>query len=208
MRIRIITKLITMLIVIAVMLSLSVGSVFALADQNDESIICSVGADSELDTVSAYDICLISFDISEVSPYRALLVTVEKGSYYTLPELTYPTYEGVEFGGWDLGKPGDKILINGDTKLKALKKGDYNWKIGDVDRDGDISISDASRLQMYLACICDLDGKSYTGKYLTAREKGVADIDQDHSLSVVDVTLIQMHLSKLKNVSVIGTPYL
>ena len=41
---------------------------------------------------------------------------------YTLPDCTFTAPENMVFDKWDLGNPGDEVVIKGDTKLKAIWK--------------------------------------------------------------------------------------
>lgn len=61
-----------------------------------------------------------------------------------------------------------------------------SYNLGDINLDGNISVSDATILQKYLA---RLTGFNDTNTYL-------ADVDGNSGLSITDVTCIQMHLAK------------
>lgn len=59
--------------------------------------------------------------------------------------------------------------------------------IGDVNRDGEISIADATEIQMYLAEISSLNDEQLS----------VADVNDDGKISILDATVIQEYLAEL-----------
>ena len=44
---------------------------------------------------------------------------IEHGTEYTLPECEFDPPAGMEFAGWDVGKPGEKITVNSDMSIYA-----------------------------------------------------------------------------------------
>lgn len=66
--------------------------------------------------------------------------------------------------------------------------------VGDLDKDFDVSILDATYIQMVLAKLYEIDAKT---EYL-------ADVDQDGTLSIVDATYIQRFLADLVQDNYIG----
>lgn len=56
---------------------------------------------------------------------------------------------------------------------------------GDVDKDGEVSIKDATLIQLYLAHFEDFDDDTYI----------IADFNKDSKVNILDVTLIQLYLA-------------
>ena len=83
----------------------------------------------------------------------------------------------------------------GEAKI-TLKSGDIeevinvsvDYALGDVDRDGQITIIDVTMTQQYLAKLIELDKQQLI----------LADVDKDGTLSIVDTTMIQQSLAKLR----------
>ena len=69
--------------------------------------------------------------------------------------------------------------------------------VGDADGDGEVTIMDATRIQRWLAEICDMDGKPYSGRALTNAERKAADADGDGEVTILDATKIQRQLAGL-----------
>ncbi|WP_026669260.1 fibronectin type III domain-containing protein [Butyrivibrio sp. AE3006] len=65
--------------------------------------------------------CTVGFDPNGGSGTMKR-ISVEQGSYYTLPACTFIAPKGKEFDRWDMGEPGSKIRITGLTVLQALWK--------------------------------------------------------------------------------------
>ncbi|WP_026494354.1 fibronectin type III domain-containing protein [Butyrivibrio sp. WCD3002] len=65
--------------------------------------------------------CTVGFDPNGGSGTMKR-ISVEQGSYYTLPSCTFIAPKGKEFDRWDMGEPGSKIRITGLTVLQALWK--------------------------------------------------------------------------------------
>ena len=65
--------------------------------------------------------CTVGFDPNGGSGTMKR-ISVEQGSYYTLPACTFIAPRGKEFDRWDMGEPGSKIRITGLTVLQALWK--------------------------------------------------------------------------------------
>lgn len=78
--------------------------------------------------------------------------------------------------------------------------------LGDVDGDGEVTILDATRLQRWIAELCDINGKPYTGAALTVDELKAADADGDGDVTILDATAIQRYLAGLSADSNIGKP--
>lgn len=58
---------------------------------------------------------------------------------------------------------------------------------GDIDGDGDVSVMDATAIQLYIARLTDL----------TAQQLKCADTDGDSDVSVMDATRIQLYIAKI-----------
>ena len=59
--------------------------------------------------------------------------------------------------------------------------------LGDVDGDSEVSIMDATAIQMHMASL----------KKLTDQQKKVADTDKDGEVSIMDATAIQLFVAKI-----------
>ena len=78
--------------------------------------------------------------------------------------------------------------------------------LGDADSDGDVTILDATRIQRWLAELCNMDGSDFTGNVLTADEKNTADADEDGDVTIMDATAIQRNIAELPTNENIGKP--
>ena len=78
--------------------------------------------------------------------------------------------------------------------------------LGDADADGDLTILDATRIQRWLAELCDMNGKARTGAPLTDSEIKSADADEDGDVTILDATSIQRHIADLPTHEGIGEP--
>ena len=87
------------------------------------------------------------------------------------------------------------------TAPVGLNKGD---KLGDADRDGDVTVMDATRIQRFLAELCDIDGKDFSGAALTEDQLLISDADEDGDVSVMDATAIQRFMADLPTHEGIG----
>ena len=67
--------------------------------------------------------------------------------------------------------------------------------IGDADGDGELTILDATRIQRWLAELCDMDGSEYTGAGSTDDRIKSADADGDGTVTILDATNIQRRLA-------------
>ncbi|MBR6477325.1 MAG: hypothetical protein IKS85_02645 [Lachnospiraceae bacterium] len=63
-------------------------------------------------------ICTISFDANGGSGIMSS-IQVQQGTSYVLPECTFQPAAGYEFEKWDLGEPGDEIVVTRDVTVKA-----------------------------------------------------------------------------------------
>lgn len=81
--------------------------------------------------------------------------------------------------------PVPTTVISGKDELVESHQANEFVEIGDADRDGKVTITDATTIQKYLAGIID---KSMID--LTA-----ADFDQSGDVSIIDATCIQKYLA-------------
>ena len=75
---------------------------------------------------------------------------------------------------------------------------------GDADGDGEVTVLDATRVQRWIADLCDINGEAYTGAALTANELKAADADSDGEVTILDATAIQRHIADLPTNEGIG----
>ena len=78
--------------------------------------------------------------------------------------------------------------------------------LGDADGDGELTILDATRIQRWLAELCNMDGTGFDGAALNSEQKTAADADQDEEVTILDATAIQRHLADLSTNQSIGKP--
>ncbi|MBQ7965426.1 MAG: dockerin type I repeat-containing protein, partial [Ruminococcus sp.] len=79
---------------------------------------------------------------------------------------------------------GDKSIVSEEFEIT---KASTTGKLGDVDGDGDISIMDATAVQLHIASL----------DILTADELSRADTDGDGDVSIMDATAIQLFVARL-----------
>ena len=72
--------------------------------------------------------------------------------------------------------------------------------VGDSDGDGMVTILDATRVQRWIADLCDMDGSAYTGAVLTTAQLKAADADGDGEVTILDATRIQRQLAGLEDI--------
>ncbi len=75
---------------------------------------------------------------------------------------------------------------------------------GDADSDGTVTILDATRIQRYIADLCDINGDDYTGAAPTDDEIRAADADSDGNVTILDATSIQRYKADLPTYEGIG----
>ena len=78
--------------------------------------------------------------------------------------------------------------------------------LGDADSDGEVTILDATRIQRWLAELCDMDGMPYSARALTDAETVVADTDGDGEATIIDATCIQRYIADMNAPDGIGKP--
>ena len=75
---------------------------------------------------------------------------------------------------------------------------------GDANGDNDVTISDATRVQSWLAELCDMNGEARTGAALTVDEVKAADADGNGDVTIMDATAIQRYIAELPTNDNIG----
>lgn len=71
------------------------------------------------------------------------------------------------------------------TETATIQAGEF--KLGDVDRNGEISIADATQVQKIIAYLIEP----------TPESNALADVNADNKVNILDATLIQMYCSGL-----------
>ncbi|MBQ8057274.1 MAG: dockerin type I repeat-containing protein [Ruminococcus sp.] len=118
--------------------------------------------------------------------------------YCTIGDIVYGTiyyYQPFETGYcvYDVAKDEFLDITNIDIdNYNGLREvfctGKYGMLIGDIDADGDVSVIDATEIQLIVAKLSTLE-----------RNYRVADFNRDGSVDVLDATAIQLHLAGLNN---------
>lgn len=71
------------------------------------------------------------------------------------------------------------------------------YRVGDSDGDGEVSIMDATKVQLYLAGLEQLEYFDYNRTPASSETAYVSDVDNDGEVSVMDATAIQIKLANL-----------
>jgi hypothetical protein len=79
--------------------------------------------------------------------------------------------------------------------------------LGDADGDGKVNIMDSTRIQRWLAMLCNPDGSEYSGAEPPAAQRRACDADGDDKVTILDATAIQRHLAGLPTSAGIGEPF-
>lgn len=114
--------------------------------------------------------------------------------------------KGYTFKGWGTKSSGGTVFDQNDAELvptsinSAIKNGNCSttlyaiWakdvseaKIGDVNNDGAVDITDATMIQKHIANIVDF----------TDDKKGAADINGDGVVNIFDATSVQKYIAQL-----------
>ncbi len=85
----------------------------------------------------------------------------------------------------DVDPTGGELAIN-NIVFSGTKK-EVEYKKGDTSLDGEVSIMDATYIQLHVAKVSELVGKAFE----------LGDINGDNELAIIDATLIQRFLAKL-----------
>ena len=124
----------------------------------------------------------------------------EAGHTYEL-EIWLRTYNGYKFktdsDGWiditaTVGSKEAEVILPGSAISSILSvtytlEQSQQFKLGDVDFDGDISIIDATLVQLYIAQL----------ESLTDIQLKAADTDKNGDISIMDATNIQLYVAKI-----------
>lgn len=81
----------------------------------------------------------------------------------------------------------EKYALENDFEFIELAPPAPDYEFGDIDRDGNLSILDATAIQLYIARLFDFDEE----------QKLIADFTQEGSVDVMDATGIQLKLAGL-----------
>jgi len=131
----------------------------------------------------AYKTYTLTFDAGENGTLSGETeITVDSGT--ELSTLTFPTVKanvGYIFTGWSQTEG----TITSDITVTAQYEEGY--RIGDVNRDGEITIVDATEIQKKLVRLVTFDEE----------QTMLADVDGNGRVSVKDVTYIQMYIAKI-----------
>lgn len=95
-----------------------------------------------------------------------------------LPEGTYTAY---------VQSKNKFAVAKSNVITFTVKEGEKPIVLGDVDRDGEISVIDATELQLYMAKKVELSSEQIP----------LSDTDKDGEISVLDATAIQLYMAKI-----------
>ncbi|MCI8610245.1 MAG: leucine-rich repeat protein [Firmicutes bacterium] len=118
---------------------------------------------------------------------------------YQIPS-EQPVRDGYTFVGWSTDESGtaaeytsgDMIKNNRSMVLYAVwRNGDSGFKLGDVNGDGKINVTDINLVRLHIL------GR----KKLTEEQERAADINYDSKINVTDINLIRLHILGRKNIS-------
>lgn len=82
-----------------------------------------------------------------------------------------------------------------DGLLDAISELKIGYPFGDADRDHEITILDATKIQRCLAEIEEFPYNEFYSDFSTQDEGCISDIDRDGCVSIIDATVIQRHLA-------------
>lgn len=126
----------------------------------------------------AYDVEIYATAVSADEPYLTLADLKE-------------TYCQVELPAGDFKAVVYSKNVVGETKsineVSFTVERGTGYRVGDVDLDGDISVLDATQIQLYLAQF----------EELTFGQIELADTDKDNDVSILDATQIQLFIARL-----------
>lgn len=71
------------------------------------------------------------------------------------------------------------------------------YSVGDSDGDGEVTIMDATKIQLYLAGLERLEYFDHNVTHADYEESYVSDVDNDGHLTILDATAIQLKLAKI-----------
>lgn len=118
------------------------------------------------------------------------------------PSLTDVYYYGSE-AEWEEIKihSGNTPLTNANIHFVQRQ---VDRLLGDADRDEEVTILDATRIQRWLAELCNIDGSEYIDTIISDSERKTIDADEDGDVTIMDATAIQRHIAELPTNQNIG----
>ncbi len=122
-------------------------------------------------------------------------VVVCSNAIYSNFRYKYGVYDAVEgkfYDLFDLRSEPDKY----DGLSNVLVEQKIGQLIGDIDKDGKITILDATAIQRCLAGLEEYPDNEYYSVYETDDEGRMSDFDRDGGVSVMDATAIQKVVAK------------
>lgn len=128
-------------------------------------------------------------------------------AFMSILSFTTPiTAESTEIEPENAAENTASVFSENGLSESGLTLDSKNVILGDVNADGKVSVSDATRIQRYAAKLCNIDGSNYDESPLTQKELLTADVNADGKVSVTDATRIQRYAAKLCNLDG-STPY-
>ncbi len=121
---------------------------------------------------------LVIYKDGEETAYKTISDLTDTYAQVDLPQ---GDYEAVVYSKSEVAS----IKSMNTVKFTVEKGGDF--KLGDVDTDGEVTVIDATKIQLYLISTVNL----------TTAQKTLADVDKDGEVSILDATKIQMFLAQL-----------
>lgn len=97
--------------------------------------------------------------------------------------------------GYDIQK-GDSKIFDGSGLKDYIVEPPVTRLKGDVDNDGEVSVKDATEIQMFLAKFKDENNQPYIDVNDT-EQVTAADFNEDGIINIRDVTMIQLYISNL-----------
>ena len=124
-------------------------------------------------------------------------VVIEADCAYTPFIVNYTLYDAKTDEFYRLDKIDASKYDNLEEVVKTKAK--YHIRVvGDADGDGELSIMDATFIQMAIAGLCDFLPDDYFGDYNVLPINYLSDIDRDGDRSIMDATAIQLKLAGLE----------
>ncbi len=206
-------KLISIVLVFVMLLSVAVVPSFAETTENDylyedKFIECYVGDGKRYNYEEVYyhytdnkenDWCLVKADVGGGA--SAILCYLKFNDFVLWSPSLSPPFD-MKYAVYDVKKEVFVDLVDDydeleqyDGLIDVLRELDRSIMLGDGDRDGRLTVLDATRIQMELAGLERIWGR-YTDR--NGVEINFSDFDNDGELSVLDATGIQLKLAGLE----------
>lgn len=112
-------------------------------------------------------------------------------SDFTYQYGLYDVTEGEFYDIFDVRKTPEKYYKLEENLIKYAGA----YRVGDSDGDGQLSILDATKIQMYLASLDRLEYFDHGITHKDSEESYVSDVDNDGEVSIMDATAIQLKLA-------------